>query len=473
MRKLLKVEKVFLPPYFLEDKKDKVIILRWALIGLLIRVVVMPFSSHNDFLSEHIRVFQIISGKNLFPGIFQFLSHYIDAFFMKIFLPFIPDVENVFALPPSGFTTVEISDFLNFVSAEHIWRTIFILKIPYLIFDYWSLFLILKIMKDKDSAARVFKFWMVNPVIIYSVYIFGRFETYPIFFLILFFYLVEKGKNPFLAFLVFGISIICRGYPLIILPIVLLILNSPWLKRLYYLIISLTPLGIVLIIGRVMKMLNLTYFEHDPTIGGKFLTEGSFLMVLLRPLLNFGEVKISIVVFTYIVIVLILILERKKNAMYFEHMENCYRWDYENQSENFLSIGSVSVYCFIFFLFFYSFANYSAHWFSWVVPFVVVLVYLDKKYLRLFYLLTITWTIYWVFATDIGVFSTYLFTPLGGVYFHDVAANYLTTLHQISFASLEYELVVSSFRGGFVAACFYALWKVIQDMVGKNSEKKV
>lgn len=473
MRKLLKVKKAVLPLYFQEDEKDQIFFLKWVLIGLLIRVVFMPFTSHNDFLSEHLRVFQIINGKNLFPNIFQFLSHYIDAFFMKIFSPFIPDIENVFALPSSGFTTVEISNFLNFVSTKYIWRTIFILKIPYLIFDYWSLFLILKIVKDKKNAARVLKFWMVNPVIIYSVYIFGRFEIYPIFFLILFFYLVKKGKNPFLVFLVFGISIICRGYPLVILPIVLLIVNSSWLRRFYYLIISLIPLGIVLIIGRVMKMLGLTYFEDASTIKGKFLSEGSFLMVLLRPLLNFGEVKVSIVIFAYVVIVLILILERKKNAIYFERRDVGYIWSYKNLDENFLSIASISMYCFLFFLFFYSFTNYSAHWFSWFVPFVVVLVYLDKKYLKLFYLLSIAWAIYWIFATDIGVFSTYLLVPLGGVYFHDVAANYLTSLHQISFASLEYELIVSTFRGIFVAVCFYTLWKVVQDMVGRHSEKSL
>ncbi|MDZ7836843.1 MAG: hypothetical protein U5N58_02260 [Actinomycetota bacterium] len=47
----------------------------------MLRFLFMPFSAHNDFLSEHIRVYQIAEGINFFPSFFQFVSHYMDAFF--------------------------------------------------------------------------------------------------------------------------------------------------------------------------------------------------------------------------------------------------------------------------------------------------------------------------------------------------------------------------------------------------------
>jgi len=133
-----KIRRIYLgcyPPEAREQPQSRLRINRVILGGVLLRFLFMPFSAHNDFLSEHIRVYQLAEGINFFPSFFQFVSHYMDAFFMKIMLPFIPNAAEVFIPMEGGITTIEIENMLRFVSSPYIFRTLFMLKIPYLLLE--------------------------------------------------------------------------------------------------------------------------------------------------------------------------------------------------------------------------------------------------------------------------------------------------------------------------------------------------
>ncbi|MDZ7836842.1 MAG: hypothetical protein U5N58_02255 [Actinomycetota bacterium] len=117
-----------------------------------------------------------------------------------------------------GVTTIEIENMLRFVSSPIFFRTLFMLKIPYLLLELATVLLLLQLIRQRKYTMAFLKFWMFNPVIIYAVYIFGRYEIYIYFLLALSLYFGISKKNFYLSGLFLGMSVVSRAYTFFLIP---------------------------------------------------------------------------------------------------------------------------------------------------------------------------------------------------------------------------------------------------------------
>ncbi|MBC8162232.1 MAG: hypothetical protein H7Z42_13555 [Roseiflexaceae bacterium] len=74
-----------------------------------------------------------------------------------------------------------------------------------------------------------------------------------------------------------------------------------------------------------------------------------------------------------------------------------------------LAFSTLAVY-----LLMYAFTWHSTHYISWLMPFLIPLLVWQKIALRDYVLLIGAWAAYWTVASDVGVFTSYLFSPLFG-----------------------------------------------------------
>ena len=154
---------------------------RILLLGILIRLIIMPFFAyHEDIFMVHLRAFQIIGGASPF-SFREPLTHAIEAFFLLLFKPLYGNSLNFLNLPPQTIPNLN--------------RLLFLFKLPYLIFEvvFWKIFL--KLIKTNQNKIKAAWFLALNPILIYSIYIFGRYESYPLFFLSLFLFNLKKPQT--------------------------------------------------------------------------------------------------------------------------------------------------------------------------------------------------------------------------------------------------------------------------------------
>jgi len=206
------IRKLFLKlilPIYPEDLSLRNAICKWFLIGLLIRLLFMPFVVHADFLSVYMRAHLIISHQLPLIGRAQMLIHAFHSFFLWIFKPLLPYVD-IMLDGSANHLTFNWEMFYKFVTHPAVFRTLFLLKLPYLFFDLACVYLILAIFHNRKKKLYAFKFWMLNPIIIFATYIFGRYECIAIFFILLSLY-YAKRKSFIKSLLFLGISIITRS----------------------------------------------------------------------------------------------------------------------------------------------------------------------------------------------------------------------------------------------------------------------
>jgi hypothetical protein len=142
------------------------------LLGILIRLLLMPFFAHGDIIAVHRRVEQVVCrGKSFLSYGPEAGVHAIESLSSKITSPVIP-----------CSTLSGIVD--SFYNAPYLNRMLFFFKLPYLLFEilYWLVMWKIFVKEDDKKKRQITLFLALNPVMIYAVYIFGRFETYQIFF---------------------------------------------------------------------------------------------------------------------------------------------------------------------------------------------------------------------------------------------------------------------------------------------------
>lgn len=207
--------------------KKKILLILGA--GILVRVILMPLLAHQDLMSTYSRSYNIA-----FEGVnpleySQQLSHFIQAVFLKLYSIF---------YDPSNFLPFGLTNSEN----ANVNLNIFLFKIPYLIFDilsFYVLYRMLKPLKENDQILGL-AFYFLNPILIYGVYVFGRYEVFPIFFLLSCLYFLQKNK-PILSLVMFGLIILSRTSLIMLFPVYFLILCKNYKSLFSYTL----PLGII------------------------------------------------------------------------------------------------------------------------------------------------------------------------------------------------------------------------------------
>lgn len=422
---------------------------RILLGGLLLRFIFMPIAAHNDFLSVHVRVYQLLGQITVPPGFFQFFSHYIEAFFMWLVLPLIPDAAQVFVPTAAGATTIEITEMMNFAASNYVFRSIFLLKIPYLLFEIAALFMVIHMIKNRRNLFRVLKFWLFNPVIIYAVYIFGRFEVYVFVLVMASLYFAIYKRNYYLSGVFIGISVVTRAYTMFLVPIFLILLPQRLKTKIIYLLFTAIPILFVFLANM---------FSPHIAVAQRVEGEGQFIRFMTEySIISLRGFHIQLFVLFYLLLMIILVyLDRSIKKEGEPMLPSLYK------TSTFIKASMFAV---IFFLIFYLTSPSAAQWFSWMMPFAAVIVARYPKYFGFFFALIGSWFFYWLFASDVGVFTPYLFTPLDGPYFHQAAVNFRVALQDIQIGdSVTAETFINFFRTVYSTIIIWILFLLGRDI---------
>ena len=386
MREIIKtIRKLFskLIPYsYREDPSARADIVKWLLIGLLIRVTLMPITVYYpDLLSVYWRASLIAYQRIPWAGEGQIIVHYLHALFLWIFKPLMPYFNSIL-YHPQIVPGADWGMFATFVNHPNVFRTLFLFKVPYLLFDLGCAFLLLHIFPDRKKGVLAFIFWIINPIVIFATYIAARYEVVSVFFILLSLYYARKNL-PTKSVLSLGISIIIRWYPLILLPFFVIILGKRWWERLRLAFWGLLPLVLMTILARSLGRPSEIEILAQLPYGENLLGMSFYL----------GHLYDYVFVFLAAYTVLWL-------------------YTYFNTNYSFSDLWKTVL---MLLLIFFATCFFHVHYFVWLIPFLTLQIVEDRKFVALFALQVLFYVVY-TFQWQSHL-AGYLFTPLDYYYF--------------------------------------------------------
>lgn len=342
----------------------------------------MPFTLHQDILSVYRRA--LLSLNHELPWICggETVVRLFHIFFLWCFKPLATSFVTISNMMLQR-ASYPWELYFKLIYYPDIYRTLFLFKLPYLIFDLGCVLLLLRIFEDnKNKGLFVLKFWILNPVVIFSVFIFGRYESIALFFILLSLYYAKNNLNARALFSL-GISIIIRSYPLLLLPFFVFLLGKKFKEYL-----KLTFWGISPFVA--LTVLNKIFHQSGQLEGLAKMHHSNFLLGMK---FNLGYLNDSVFVFVagYIFLLLFLYFKRKHS---FENMRK----------------GNL-----IMFLIFFATCVFHPQYFVWFIPFLTLQIIEDKKLLGLFILQFLCFIIYTFHFKQ--YLAGYLFAPINPYYF--------------------------------------------------------
>lgn len=127
----------------------------------------------------------------------------------------------------------------------HIFRDMLAMKIPYLIFDLAIAWLLTKMVSEKNKNL-VLGLWMLNPLVIWSIYVPGNFDIFPAFLTVLGVLCWQKDKK-WLTYILLGLAAGYKLYPLVLLFGIIFIDDRPLINRFRDFVFGLIAFGITLL----------------------------------------------------------------------------------------------------------------------------------------------------------------------------------------------------------------------------------
>jgi len=166
----------------------------------------MPFFAHEDIISTYRRSLEIVLGQQ---GWFSFTSvvpHSIQATYLW-FISFFTGIEYLESI------TVHVA------SINQINSLLFLFKFPYLIAEIVFWYLMISSFKFDNFTRKIMLF---NPIVIYSVYMFGRYESFVLLLAVCLLIAIKKNKFIRQAF-VFLALLLTRVSMILVIPSFLLL----------------------------------------------------------------------------------------------------------------------------------------------------------------------------------------------------------------------------------------------------------
>jgi len=358
---------------------------KWLLLAVLIRFLVMPISCYGDFISGYHSTYQlffennlkIINPQNVIQGVFLYPASVI-----------IPLKELI---GYSGFVSVPQELLQIQLANTDIFRSLFFLKIPYLVFDIGCAVLFLNLFPEKPKTGlKAYKFWLLNPLTIYAFYIIGRFDVIAIFFILLCCYFVNTARYEYAA-LAIGIAIWGRYYAILLLPLFILIVALTWKDYVKLSILGILPLAIFDLFSFISKSTS----SSEYIVASEVIAKSHFIKYILA--MNFtlddpGMIGGIVYIFPLIffIILIYLYIDRKNS----DHLV------------------TFSKYSLVVLLAYFVTCPFHPQFVSWFIPFLTIIYAIteNNNLITLHCIQIIGFIIYWFRA--FGGLTTDLFTPV-------------------------------------------------------------
>ncbi len=312
-------------------------------IGTTIRIILLPLAAHGDTWSalrgEYYWINFGIFRLNQFPEVLQAVYlRLIDAPILQSALPSLFD--TFFPIQGLGGDVQT-----KLVANPMAMRVLFFYKLPYLLFDMGCVFVLFKIFTQKRNRIIAALLWALNPLVLHSVYMWGRYEIFSILFVLVAFYYAKENK-AFWSVLLFGLAVAFRMPFILVLPLLIIYFSDNWKDGLKYTVLGLLPLFMV---NQLMSFLG-------PDTSVYYKSVGFFNFFASTGLVgDFAPVGINYLV--YPVIICLFLNEKRKG------------------------IGFVKLVYFAFTIFLttFSFSYFHPQYAAWLTPFLLIAVTLNRK----------------------------------------------------------------------------------------------
>jgi hypothetical protein len=400
-------------------EEDRLIFLKWALIGLLVRLAFMPFTLHGDLVGINKFAFLLTHRGHIPLARMDYppLAYFSIGFFQFLFRPLMPDFG--YALDSGNPLWGE---------SPHFYRYLFLLKFPYLIFDFGIAFLLLRLVKNREKRLAAFKLWMLNPLIIFACYLHGQFDIMPTFLVVLSLYYVWREKLT-ASFILLGIGASLKQFPFLFLIPALILLGRTKLQKFAFLLGAVVPY--LLLTSPYWKVSG---FRQILTTGGGYDERVLGLYV------GIGSHRVYIFVIGYVIILAFI-----------------YFHSFIRDSKD--ALGKLLLAELVICLWFYATVFFHPQWVVWMMPMLTLFVVGQRKLTTLYWLLIICVFVYTAVEWG-GLLTTWLFSPIDRVFFHSLISlgeiisyfypsrKFLFIFHSI-FIGISFWLMYQAFRSFF------------------------
>lgn len=336
-------------------EKNRSIYLKWLLIGLLIRLAFMPFTLHGD-MADMNRVAYLLLYQGYIPGnqmAYPPLAYYTMSFFQFIFRPMMRFFGSA---PHPG---------VSWITSPHVFRYSFLLKSYYLFFDLGIAFLLLRLLNEEKQKLMVLKFWMLNPLVIFTCYIQGQFDILPAFFIVLSLYYVLKSRLT-LSMLCLGIGACFKNFPFFFLIPALILLGKTRLAKLKFFVLAVVPYLFL-----IYPYLGAAGFKNAAVTSAQNQRIFDFYFNLG----SFDKVYVFIVGYTVILVL-----------AYFHNYG-------KNSKDTFQALWRINL---IIYLWLFATVYFHPQWFIWGMPLLILFVVKNKKLIPLYWVQIICIFVYMI-----------------------------------------------------------------------------
>lgn len=360
---------------------------KYFLIGLLIRLVFLPFLYMRDLLSTYQRAAETVFAGNFGSDFQQMLTNFLHSAYLFIIKSVVPAINELSPILLDKDTT---ASWVNFNSGYNVFTALALFKILYLIFDVACMFLILRLSFDgePDNKLKVFKFWMFNPFVIFILYVFARHDIIGILATLVALLLAKKNRK-YWAIIVLSFGIALRFFPIMILPLFIFYLAR---TKKDYAVLSLVG------VSGLAAVELFSYFYFGRSVIFSLLNTQHFDYILSSKLELVIHDRIFIFVVVYIIIILSFLHIKRKNF------------------DILLNYGA------IIYLAYVSICYFHPQYMLWIVPFLII-IFVRRKALLYYhwiqFALLLIILIYWgdlvtkfVFAPIDHKFFVYLTGPI-------------------------------------------------------------
>lgn len=242
---------------------------RWALIGLLLRLAIMPFTWSDDSVFIH-------AFASLLPEQAVLLVH---SYMREHFGPVL-DAQQWSYYPLGTYFTFGLWQLITrplapgFVEwmggvreiygqgggylPHYVWgagdvplfRALLVAKLPYLFADFGIALLLPRLVPDPRNALFAHRLWMLNPATLYATYAYGQFEILEALLMTAGLLLAQRG-HPRWTVLLLGAAATYKHIPLLLVPPTALLLGRDWRQKLLLVLIGVAPYAGVRLVSLV------------------------------------------------------------------------------------------------------------------------------------------------------------------------------------------------------------------------------
>jgi len=321
----------------------------------------------------------------------------------------------------------------SLLSNEPVFLKIFLLKLPYLLFDIGVLLILPLFFNNPRKKKFAFLFWLFNPVALVISFIFGSVDIICVFFVLLTFYMFYR-KRYVLGIIFLGLSAFSKFQALLLIPFLFLFLFKSkdvfgsrtegkkallWPKILFItLIIFIIPLC-------------LWFFGREVSKRWPF----NYLFVL-----KIGELHAVYLFFLAYALILLAY------------------WYFGDKS-----FQTLCKFCLLGLFSFFALCPFHPQWFIVVMPFICFVLIENRNLIKVFFLQLIFYFL--IFLWWGNHITINLFAPLNPNLIFNIPAI-KDVLYDINL-----DILINSFRAIFIAVTFFFMYLIIRSLNLKNDKK--